>query len=273
MEPSAGLASLFGPESGTLVLTKTGSGTGSIRFQAGDLLCDDACRGVANRGLGPEADTLVAGPSAGSVFGGWLGCDAADGDLCTVSVGTSRRVTASFSRSTLTIEVLGFLDVTVTTASGSATCAGPSRRCSLPVPPGARVEVTAATWPGVPRTDLIAFDGPGCSSTGCSLDEVADPALVSVGVFQLPPAHITYFGGYPTSIRRGETARLLVRTGSCSLSWSLTPEGGLIQEQPGLFRVQPASTTTFEYTCYHRLPGSPVVDEYKKNVTVTVTER
>lgn len=270
MSPGAGLGPALGPSPGRLVLTKAGSGRGAVALRDGSSLCGAACDSVVV--LLPEgpAAELRADPAADSVLASWQGCDAADGPACGLAEPLGRRVTVTFDLSRLTVDVSGFLDASVTAGGRSFACAGPSRRCLFPIPPGAPVNVGAVAWPGVPANESVAFVGPGCGKDGCSLTVARDPTVAAVRLTQPGSSRIDYFGAYPPSLEPGEAAQLLVRASGCNLDQFLEPSAGATLEAPGLYRVSPQQTTTYTLYCYYRLPGSQVTELEKRSATVTI---
>lgn len=271
MAPPAGLDPALGAGAGSVLLTKTGSGSGAIRLGGGEVPCDAPCAATVLRAPGDLATTLLAEPSPGSLFDGWSGCDDAAGPACTLLVPAARRVTAAFPLSRLTVDVFGFLDATVTAGQGSATCAGPVRRCEIDVAPGAAISVSAVAWPGGAATDRVDFSGPGCGAPGCALSRAPDPTIVAVEAHRTPAgARILYFGAWPLRVAPGGKATLLARTTGCNLSGELAPETGTRPLGGGAWEAVPAQTTTYTYACWFSLPGSSIREVERANVTVEV---
>jgi hypothetical protein len=95
-----------------LTAGKSGGGQGTIASDPQGLVrCDEICAGA-----GPlvfesgSVVTLIATPAPGSQFVGWSGCDAVNAERCTVTLGSDRAVTATFtpvvSNFTLSVTVL-----------------------------------------------------------------------------------------------------------------------------------------------------------------------
>lgn len=87
----------------TLILTKAGSGTGTVKGMG--LICEAACIATEVAYFGgvtepkPKAAatvTLAAVPMLGSEFAGWEGCDSEPEGKCVVSMDEAREVTAKF---------------------------------------------------------------------------------------------------------------------------------------------------------------------------------
>lgn len=90
--------------------------------------------------------TLTATPGAGAVFGGWRGCPLPSGSTCTLTAGTTRRVSARFVAvppKTLTVRVTG--SGTVSSEPVGLSC-GPV--CRQKYAPGTVVTLTANAAPG-----------------------------------------------------------------------------------------------------------------------------
>jgi hypothetical protein len=82
--------------SARLSLTKSGLGSGAITSLPSGVDCGGTC--TASYGAG-SVITLTAIPADGSVFGSWSGCDAVDGNNCTVNLMADRQITANFNLS------------------------------------------------------------------------------------------------------------------------------------------------------------------------------
>ncbi len=87
-----------------LTVALAGSGDGSVASSPAGIFCRPTCAASFDSGTTVQ---LAATPRAGSVFGGWSGCDAASGTSCTVAMNARRTVTATFGPTppTLTVEV------------------------------------------------------------------------------------------------------------------------------------------------------------------------
>jgi uncharacterized repeat protein (TIGR02543 family) len=68
------------------------SGSGTISSSPRGLGCASNCSGNFANGT---SVSLTATPN-GSTFGGWTGCDATSGAVCTVNLTSDRTVTATF---------------------------------------------------------------------------------------------------------------------------------------------------------------------------------
>ena len=79
---------------GLVSVTKSGSGSGTVTSSPSGIDCNTTC--AASFASGTVA-ILTATPDAGSVFISWTGCDAVNGNVCTVTMEAARSVTALFS--------------------------------------------------------------------------------------------------------------------------------------------------------------------------------
>jgi len=77
----------------SVLVTGTGSATGTIVSEPGGISCGSSCARAFTEGA---AVTLVAQPAAHSAFLGWGGCDSVAGPRCTVALGSDRTVVAAF---------------------------------------------------------------------------------------------------------------------------------------------------------------------------------
>ncbi|HYD54679.1 MAG TPA: glycoside hydrolase family 9 protein, partial [Gemmatimonadaceae bacterium] len=99
----------------SLVVTKAGTGAGTVTSSPAGISCGAACSASYTSGA---SVTLTATPAAGSTFAGWTGCTGT-GATCTISMTAARSVTATFNSSPVTTYAL-----TVTksgTGSGAVT--------------------------------------------------------------------------------------------------------------------------------------------------------
>jgi hypothetical protein len=77
----------------TLTVTKTGIGSGTVTSSPAGISCGTTCAG--NFTINTTV-TLTATPSLLSIFTGWTGCDAVNGNVCTVQMTAAKAVSASF---------------------------------------------------------------------------------------------------------------------------------------------------------------------------------
>ncbi len=106
----------------TLMITKTGTGTGSVAANTGAIAWSGNTGTAAY--AASTAVTLTASPATGSVFSGWTGCNAAAGAQCSVLMDASKAVTAAFSLSPVSSSCSnGILDGNETGVDCGGSCA------------------------------------------------------------------------------------------------------------------------------------------------------
>lgn len=144
------------PTTATLTVSKSGTGSGLITGMGINCGSDCSELGPINRQV-----TLTAVAMAGSQFAGWTGCDSAMDATCSVTMASSRAVTANFTGSstgtvTLTVNKVG-------TGSGTVTGMGIScgADCTEAIAVGTSVMLTAmpatnATFAGFVGCDAVA---------------------------------------------------------------------------------------------------------------------
>jgi hypothetical protein len=79
----------------TLTVDFPGPGSGTITSSPPGLGCATTCSTTAFPN--GTAVQLTANPTGTSVFGGWVGCDNVNGQVCTVNLITNRTVTVTFN--------------------------------------------------------------------------------------------------------------------------------------------------------------------------------
>ncbi len=83
------------PTGYTLSVSKTGTGSGVVSSSPSGINCGSDCSQQYSAGT---TVTLSASPASGSVFSGWTGACSGGASSCTVSMSSSKSVTASFTR-------------------------------------------------------------------------------------------------------------------------------------------------------------------------------
>ncbi len=81
-----------------LTVTKAGDGSGSVDSTPTGITCNAACGSQSAPFLSGTTVTLIASPSADSLFPIWSGCDSVSGGTCTVLMSAARSVTADFAK-------------------------------------------------------------------------------------------------------------------------------------------------------------------------------
>ena len=89
------------PAGNTLTVSKTGTGSGTVKSSPTGINCGSDCSEAYNQGT---SVTLTATPATGSTFGGWSGACSGTG-ACTVTVDGAVTVTAEFALKTPDISV------------------------------------------------------------------------------------------------------------------------------------------------------------------------
>ena len=84
-------------QSHQLTIIRAGTGTGSVTSMPAGINCGATCNAIFVSGT---QVTLSAAAGSGSSFSGWSGCDSVSSSNCSVTVNSSRSVTATFSAAT-----------------------------------------------------------------------------------------------------------------------------------------------------------------------------
>jgi List-Bact-rpt repeat protein/Big-like domain-containing protein/Regulator of Chromosome Condensation (RCC1) repeat protein len=156
-----------GPTRFTLVVSRQGTGVGTVTSDDGSINCGGGGACSASYDSGTTV-TLRATASAGSTFSGWSGCEAVAGTSCAVTMSEARSVTATFTRQRFTLAVSrqGTGSGTVTSDDGSINCGG-GGTCSASYDSGTTVTLRATASAG------STFNGwSGCdtvSGTSCTV--------------------------------------------------------------------------------------------------------
>ena len=134
-----GLNPLFFP---ALTVNRSGTGNGTVTSADGYINCGVVCSYSYFSGT---QVLLTATPSQGSSFGSWSGCDTSNGNTCTVTMISSRTVSATFTLIpvyyTLTVYTSG--TGTVTSTDGFIDCPGTCSHTYL-----SNTQVTLNATPG-----------------------------------------------------------------------------------------------------------------------------
>jgi uncharacterized repeat protein (TIGR02543 family) len=147
----------FAPDTRTLSVTKTGSGSGLVTSSTGGIDCGATCSAPILVGT---TLNLTASASPTSRFVGWTGADSSSGNTCTVAMSDNRSVQANFAINTFVLTVNKTGAGTVTSGSAGINCGGD---CSETYNAGSGVVLTAApsvgyvfsSWTGA---DSVAGD-------------------------------------------------------------------------------------------------------------------
>jgi subtilisin family serine protease len=177
---SGGMPVLVGPAF-PLVVTKTGTGTGSVTspYRAG-IDCGTNCSASYVAGT---VVTLTATPTPDSTFAGWSG-DCAGMDTCTVTMDAARNVTATFNL----IPEFEVLVICQGPGTGTVTSSPPGMNCrtgcTVAFPTNTVVILSAVADPG---SIFTGWGGGTCSGTGtCSLTMNQNYTVGAAFTVQLP---------------------------------------------------------------------------------------
>ena len=141
-------------ENFTLLLTKSGTGTGTVTSVPAGIDCGGTCGASYSQdtvvNLTPIADT-------GSTFSRWTGCDSVNGNVCTVTMTTEKSVSAAFTLHQYTL-------IATTTGSGSGNLIASGLSCIGDICTGTYDYNTTVNIEAVATTGSF-FDGwTGCDS-------------------------------------------------------------------------------------------------------------
>ncbi|MFO0686241.1 MAG: InlB B-repeat-containing protein [Sandaracinus sp.] len=152
---------------GTLSVTKTGAGSGSVASAPAGIDCGATCSAPFSVGA---MVVLTATPAAGSTIAGWGGACSGTASTCTVSVAAVTDVTIDFGLvdETLEVTVEGTGAGVVTSAPAGIDCGAGHTTCTTTVPHGTSVTLTAAPSTG---STFAGWSG-ACTGT--------DPCVVTV---------------------------------------------------------------------------------------------
>src|SRR5262249_309559 len=127
----------------TLVVNKSGTGTGTVTSSPAGINCGSTCSATFSAG---QVVTLTATPSPGSSFSGWSGDPGCSGG--SLIIGTFQSCTANFNSltpNTLTITKAGQGSGTVTSSPVGINCGS---TCSAQFLPNQVVNLTATAQTG-----------------------------------------------------------------------------------------------------------------------------
>ena len=158
-----------GTSTGVLTVVRAGTGSGTV--VGSGISCGSTCTSTLATGT---AVSLTAVASGGSSFAGWSGCDSTSATSCTLTLASSRTVTATFD------VVVQSHALTVTkVGSGSGTVSGQGidcgSTCSVQLPAGTAVSLAA-----VPAAGSTFASWTGCdssSATTCTLTLTSDRSV------------------------------------------------------------------------------------------------
>ena len=158
MNSNKTVAANFSVLTPTLIVSKTGAGSGTVTSSPAGINCGTTCSSVYPYNT---VVTLTAAPTAGYTFGGWSGGGCSGTGTCAVTMSSSQSVTATFNLiyHALSVSKTGLGTGTVTSLPAGINC---GTTCSY-----AFVQNTSVTLSAAPIAPA-AFGGwsGACSGTG-----------------------------------------------------------------------------------------------------------
>jgi hypothetical protein len=270
MSAAQSVTATFTAQNYTLIVSKGGSGTGTVTSNPAGIACGSTCSGSFPYNT---VVTLTAVADAGFSLAGWTGCTAT-ANTCTVTITGNTTVTASFATQyQLTVTVTG--SGTVTSTPAGINCAANST-CSANFVDGTAVSLNRTPGAGFAFT---AWSGDCTGNTTCSVTMSAARAVTATFTNSsggnLPPT------ATPQSYTYAKR-QLFSPLSSSQFAFTLTgtdPEGG-----PLTFRItrfptfnDPARNynvmTGSYYTFVNPVTGASVMTQATTTSLVNVTTR
>jgi hypothetical protein len=149
----------------SLLVNKSGSGTGTVSSSASGINCGSSCSANINSG---STLTLSAVAGSGSTFASWSGCSSTNGAVCSVVMTSNKSVTARFDTVSgygLTVSKSGStnaLTIRSTNLSGSGGTINCGSTCTANLSAGASVRLSASTTSSL---NSYGITWGGCDST------------------------------------------------------------------------------------------------------------
>jgi len=159
-----------------LVVTRSGSGIGTVNSSPGGISCGSTCSHLFGNGT---VVTLTATPSGGSTFTGWSGSGCSGTGTCVVTISAIHTVNAQFA---ITQHSLGVSKTGNAAASGTVTSNPAGINCGATCSANFNFDtsVTLTATPG-PNTHFTGWSGAGCSGTGTCVVVLSGDRNVSAG--------------------------------------------------------------------------------------------
>lgn len=164
-------AASAGPITWALDVTRTGTGSGTVRSSAGGVECGATCRATLASGT---SVTLTAMADPGSTFAGWGGACSGTGD-CTVAMTTDRSVVATFVAVGGSSGASGSSGTSGT--SGSSSSSGSSGSSSSS---GASSSSSSSSSSGTSGSSRETVTARGCGTDGAGVLALAAPLVLAV---------------------------------------------------------------------------------------------
>lgn len=250
----------------TLVVTKEGTGTGTVASNPGLLNCGPVCEELYGRGT---EVALTATATGNSKFAYWTGCDSVTGEFCIVRMNTDKTASATFV-SPLTLG-------SAVPPSGEA---GLGYNFDLPVSGGLppyNVTLTKGALPagltfGSPKISGTPSEAAKASFTVRIMDQLGASITKAYKLKVLPVLDITTNTLKPGTNGRAYKDALKGKGGDkSSYKWTLVggslPPGLLLTSSTGVITGTPTQQGTFEpiFQLTDRLGGS-----VQKALTLTI---
>ena len=197
-----------------LTVQKDGNGEGAVTGGSASLPNAIDCGSTCGANFEPVEVTLTAGPSTGSAFEEWTGCDSTEGpedEICKVVLSEDTTVTATFIKRTLTVSKEGPGAATITSDPAGIDCGA---TCEGAFFDGEEVTLTASYSSGSKLKTWSVEGSPGaCPGAGdCTVTMNADK-------------HVTAYVAAQPSV--SETAVSNVGTSTARLEARVNPRGEL----------------------------------------------
>jgi uncharacterized repeat protein (TIGR02543 family) len=178
----AALAALLPPETFTLSVTKSGSGSGTVTSNPTGIDCGTSCSAEYTGG---ETVTLTADADLGSTFSGWSGACSGNQLTCVLDMDQDKAATATFSTSvqtySLTVSKSGSGGGSVTSNPAGIDCGS---SCSAEFTSGETVTLTAEADVG---STFSGWSG-DCAGTTSSCELTMNKDMNVTATFSSPIA-------------------------------------------------------------------------------------
>jgi hypothetical protein len=184
----------------TLMVTKAGTGSGTVTSSPAGISCGTDC---TESYLNGTLVTLTAAASTGSTFTEWSGGGCSGTTPCVVAMSAAMTVTATFTLNTyaLTVTKAGTGSGTVTSSPAGISC---DATCSATFGHGTPVTLTPAAATG---STFAGWSGGGCSGTGtCTVTMAAATTVTATFTLNTYALTVTKAGtgaGAVTSVPAG----------------------------------------------------------------------
>jgi hypothetical protein len=179
MSAATTVTATFNVKSFTLMVSKIGTGSGTVTSGSAGVDCGATCSATYDSGT---TVSLTASAADGSTFGGWSGGGCAGTDTCTVTMSAATTVTATFTRQqfTLTVAKAGVGSGTVTSGPAGVDCGA---TCSATYDSATTVTLTAT-----PDSGSVVRGWRGCDTvSGATCTVTLNASRLIKAGFGVPP--------------------------------------------------------------------------------------